>query len=165
MLYFIKRSPSNFLNFRHEGQDSVREVVGSLLLELLEASKPQDKAKNILPVLNELLSKGLGLSNSGSELIQNNLGDVLTSELASAIAQLTSPDLVPESSFYAKKPAAQRSSPLSTHAYEDLSAEELEGFLENAIREGKPIRAIQRGLLFNYCRSKNLDKANAIKEV
>jgi hypothetical protein len=134
-----------------------------MLMDLLESSRQKEKVKVLLPVLNELLSNGLGLSNSGSELIQNNLGEELTPEVANAIVQLTSSDLSPKMEFYQQRPTTSPTQ--GAQGMEEKSVEELEQMLHAAVQNGKPIKSIQKALLFTYCRKKDLEKAEALKQV
>ncbi len=143
-----------------DGEDQAREAIGQIVMDILDRAK--DRADIILPVLKELLNHGVGLSNSGAELIQNSLGDQLTPELANIIVQLTSGDLSPKLEMYASTtPSVNRVS----GQLEEKSVSELETMLENAIRDGKPTRSLKKALLFAYCRTKNLEKTQAIYQV
>lgn len=139
-----------------DGEDRAREAVGLMVMDILERCR--DKAEFILPIFKELLKCGIGLSNSGAELIQNNLGDELTPELANVITQLTSSDLSPKLEMY----APTRNQP---QQLEEKSVAELEKMHEEALKNGKPTRGLKKALLFAYCRKRDLDKAQSLRQV
>ncbi|CAL8088007.1 unnamed protein product [Orchesella dallaii] len=144
-----------------DGEDSAREVAGMMLMELVDSTRSttSKKATYLQPVLNELLANGIGLSNSGSELLQNSLGEFLTPELANSILQLTSSDLTPKLPLI--QASNRRQGPPSL---EDKSSEELEGALELAVKNGSPTNGIKKALLYSYCRDKNVEKLDKLKK-
>lgn len=131
-----------------------------MVMELVEQVRPKDKVKLLLPVLKELLSLGLGLSNSGSELIQNNLGEELTPEIANLILQLTSGELTPKVELYQQQRRAGVLTP-----YDEKSTRDLEQMLEEAVTANRPTKSIKKALLFKYCRERELEKADKLKQV
>lgn len=141
-----------------DSEEKAREAAGQFLMEVLERAK--NKTKAIVPILEAMLNFGIGLSNSGAEIIQNHIGDELTPEIASLIEKLTSNDLTARLSLFESE--MQQSQPFS---YQDKSPEELEGMLQDAISNGKPTRGIRKALLFAYCKKKDLDKAESIRQV
>lgn len=145
-----------------DGDDNAREDVGMMLMELVETLRTTEKKATYLdPVLKQLLANGLGLSNSGSELLQNNLGEALTPELANAIGQLTSADLTPRISIINDPSRNVSSGPGN---FEDKSSAELEQLLADAVRMNNPVKGIKKGLLYSYCRERNVEKLDKLKE-
>lgn len=139
--------------------DSSREYVGFMLMALVEALRSTEQKITMLqPVLKELLAQGFGLSNSGSELLQNCLGEALTPDLANSILQLTSPDLTPKISFASDGGSGRRQGML-----EERSTEELEEMLAETTRRNGPTKGIKKSLLYNYCRDRDVEKAEALK--
>lgn len=140
-----------------DGEDNAREAAGHMVLDILERCR--EKTEFILPIFKELLKRGIGLSNSGGELIRMRLGDELTSELANLIAQLTSGALSPKVEMYApyRKIMPQQ--------LEGKSVSELEALHEEAVISGKPTRSLKKALLLAYFRKKDLEKAHAIRQV
>ncbi|ODN04280.1 Leucine-rich PPR motif-containing protein, mitochondrial [Orchesella cincta] len=144
-----------------DGQDSAREVAGMMLMELVFTIRNSSKkAAYLQPILSELLANGIGLSNSGSELLQNNLGESLTPELANSILQLTSSDLTPKLSL--SQDSSRRVG--QPQQLEEKSSEELEAALDAAVRNGNPVKAIKKALLYSYCRDKSIEKLEKLKQ-
>lgn len=112
-------------------------------------------------LLFQLLNCGIGISNSGAELIQNALGDELNAELANLILQLTSGDLTPKLDIYDSAPMKRNVG----GQLEEKSVTELETMLEEAARNNKPTKGLKKALLFSYCKQKNFEKADRIRQV
>jgi len=106
------------------------------------------------------LKNGLGISNSALEWIQNNLGEEITPEVSNLMLQLVSGDLTPRVNT---QTAGQRTGVVP---YDERSTEELEALLEGSLHSGQTRnRGIKKALFIQYCREKNLEKAEAMLEV
>lgn len=108
-----------------------------------------------------MLENGVGLSNSGAELIQNNLGEEATPEITNTIIQLTSPELVPKLSLF----QYQKRKPTTTTESEELTTSEMELILADSVKAGRTNKGLQKALFINYCREKNFKKVDDLYEV
>jgi len=141
------------------------------LVELITATYNGKKAETLAAVLTGLLDAGIGISNSGAEVLKSSMGDEMTRQVSELIEKLTSgeltmkPDILPtvEESTSGQRSRSQAQSQILN--YEEKSTAELESLLENAISNQRPTKGLKKQLLFHYCREKELEKAEKIKQV
>ncbi|KAG8226771.1 hypothetical protein J437_LFUL006294 [Ladona fulva] len=112
-----------------------------------------DVGRRIVGGFVGLLSKGLGISSSHAEIVQDRLGSDLTPEISSVLTKLTADDLTPSI-----KPMENVLWPPA------LEGKALENLLEAQEARGNPTRGIKKQLLTYYCRSKDLEGATRIVE-
>lgn len=118
---------------------------GKLIYRLIGLSPSQ-----VLPFLPELLnslhSKGLGITATWAQKIQEKLGESLTPEISQALAKLTSEDLLPLPLDTPNIPNVRR------------SAERLEVLLAESSAQGDSNFSLKKQLLLAYIRNKQEDK-------
>ncbi|XP_063242318.1 leucine-rich PPR motif-containing protein, mitochondrial [Bacillus rossius redtenbacheri] len=126
------------------------DLVGQILLEVAGFVRT-DKLQAVEAVLKALVAEGLSISNSSAEILQEKLGEQLTSEISTLLGKLTSGDLVPV--------AITRQS--TTPQMDEAQIQRLIAHYEG---KGESPHGLQRQLLSLYCRVKDLEKADKLFE-
>ncbi|CAG7724718.1 unnamed protein product [Allacma fusca] len=137
-----------------ESEDNLRELVGEVLLEVIDCVGLSKKLRRLEPLLKELVDLGLGMSNSTAVVIQNSLGEGMTPNIANCIMKLTSKNTVVK-----VEPVR------GVHRMNETEAAELEAIVEENQHVGAPNKGLQKTLLLHYCREKNLEKAEKLLSV
>lgn len=154
----LRRNQSNIAEDGEQGEDNSptetenvleehRFRTGKLINRLIGLSPSQ-----VFPLLPELLdslhSKGLGITVTWAQKIQERLGESLTPEISQALAKLTSEDLSPLPLDTPTIPTVRR------------SAERLEVMVAESNAQGDSSFSLKRQLLLAYIRNKQEDKVS-----
>lgn len=131
--------------------ESGADVVGNILLEL--TNSPRQFNEVIESVLTELVNKGLSLSCTSAERIQDKLGEKMTDEIATLLSKLTSGELSP-APISKKLPSYVPSS--------QMNIPQLERLIENLQAKQQDVAGLKRQLLTLYCRAKDVEKVEKL---
>lgn len=127
------------------------EVVGNFALDVANVSR--NRVANVEAILQGLVEQGLCLSTSAAERLQEKLGEELTSEISNLLAKLTSGELVPTT-------LPRQSAPLPV-VMDEGQLLKIQKVLEE---KGDSARGIKKQLFILYCRNKDLQKVEQMKE-
>lgn len=131
--------------------ESGADLVGTILLEL--AHSPRQFAEVIESVLTELVNKGLSISSTSAEKIQDKLGEKMTDEISTLLSKLTSGELSP-------LPLSKKlPSYVPSH---QMNIPQLERLIENLQAKQQDVLGLKRQLLSLYCRAKDVEKVESL---
>lgn len=132
------------------------DVLGDLVMDAVAYFKT-DRVEVTTKILQGLVDQGLTISSHKAEIIQDRIGEGMTTEISTLLGRLTSGELEP---IAVEKQRMQRTS--GTGSQEDIE------YLENTIRrmeeKGENTKGIKRQLLVAAIRARKIEKAQEIVE-
>jgi leucine-rich PPR motif-containing protein len=125
------------------------DIVGSFVADVV-INVRQNKLEATQSILEGLVAQGLSISNQKAELIQNRIGDNMTTEISSLLTKLTSGELEPiaNEKRQIKRPANATG----------LTPESLERLIVKLDQKGENTKGLKKQLLIQLIRAKDIPK-------
>lgn len=129
------------------------EIVGQIVLDILTVYR-QNRSAIIKDVLQGLVNQGLSISNSAAERLQEKLsGEELTNDISTLLSKLTTGELTPT-------PLQRQTGRAPVVPDEQLLKEQI----KTLEARDQSANAVKRQLLSLYCRNKEIEKAEQLKQ-
>ncbi|XP_049788788.1 leucine-rich PPR motif-containing protein, mitochondrial [Schistocerca nitens] len=139
-------------NISTSGVDKA-EIVGQMVLDIVMVYRT-NRSAIIRDVLQGLVDQGLSISNSAAERLQEKLsGEELTNDISTLLSKLTTGELTPT--------PVQRQTGRAAVIQDEQQLKEQIKTLE---AKEQSVNGVKRQLLSLYCRNKEIDKAEQLKQ-